>query len=372
MFSWRRSGIRRGPKSEEGDSFMKKEQIVSGFFIGLLVLIVFQSCLIFAPFFQPIFWASILAFMFYPVHEMFLRWCGGRKNLAAFVTSLGVVCLVTPFVMVVVFTMSEQLIELVQSLLRFVEEGSLKAALERLRELPLIQAMESNVFKLKFLENSLRDWLIKYSNLMGDYVVEQIGAATKNLALFSLGALLTIALVFVFLRDGRSIYRYFYDIAPLDKAAKKAVFGQITETFAAVIRGQILTALAQAVVAGIIFHLLSLPLAIVGAALTFLASLLPIGGVAIVWVPITVSLCVLGEYGRAVALFFFGIFVISLIDNFLKPALIGERTKLPYFLLFLGILGGVQIYGIAGIFLAPIIISLFFTVTKIYREKYLS
>ncbi|MBI2095745.1 MAG: AI-2E family transporter, partial [Candidatus Omnitrophica bacterium] len=69
-------------------------------------------------------------------------------------------------------------------------------------------------------------------------------------------------------------------------------------------------------------------------------------------------------------LFLIGTLGISLLDNFLKPMLIGEKTKLPYFLLFLGILGGLQIYGVMGIFLAPAALSIFFVLIKIYREKF--
>ena len=68
----------------------------------------------------------------------------------------------------------------------------------------------------------------------------------------------------------------------------------------------------------------------------------------------------------------FGVFFISLIDNILKPAIIGEKTKLPYFLLFFGMLGGLKVYGLMGIFLAPVVLSLFFALIRIYREKYLS
>jgi predicted PurR-regulated permease PerM len=74
---------------------------------------------------------------------------------------------------------------------------------------------------------------------------------------------------------------------------------------------------------------------------------------------------------KAVILFVFGAFVISVIDNVMKPALIGEKTRLPYFLLFFGILGGLKLYGLMGIFIAPVVLSLFFALVKIYQEKFL-
>ncbi len=107
------------------------------------------------------------------------------------------------------------------------------------------------------------------------------------------------------------------------------------------------------------------------AALTFLAALVPVFGTPLVWFPFVIYLICLQQYGKAAALFFLGAFGISLIDNFLKPVLIGKKTRLPYLLLFLGILGGLQVYGLVGIFLAPAVLSFFFSLIKIYREKFL-
>jgi predicted PurR-regulated permease PerM len=89
-----------------------------------------------------------------------------------------------------------------------------------------------------------------------------------------------------------------------------------------------------------------------------------------VWFPIAVYLLIMQLYGKAIILFVLGFFGISLIDNFMKPAIIGKRTKLPYFLLFFGIMGGMKFYGLMGIFLAPAVLSIFFALIRIYREKY--
>ena len=151
---------------------------------------------------------------------------------------------------------------------------------------------------------------------------------------------------------------------------KKPVFFQINETFAAVIRGQLLTSLVQAFVAGVIFSFLALPVPLFFAVVTFITTLIPFLGAAAVWLPMTIYLIFMQSYVKAVILFLLGVFVISLIDNIIKPALIGERAKLSYFLLFFGILGGLKIFGIMGLFLAPVILSLFFALVKIYLEEY--
>jgi predicted PurR-regulated permease PerM len=95
-------------------------------------------------------------------------------------------------------------------------------------------------------------------------------------------------------------------------------------------------------------------------------------GAAIVWVPITLYLVVvgsaIGDYSKAIMLFFYGVFVISLIDNILKPKIIGERAKIHPLIILFGIIGGIQLFGIPGILIGPVILALFDVVIEIYKE----
>jgi predicted PurR-regulated permease PerM len=177
-------------------------------------------------------------------------------------------------------------------------------------------------------------------------------------------------LSFFFLKDGHTIYRFIYEITPLDEVHKKKIFHGIKETFQAVIQGQIFTAFVQAGLAGLIFTCLGLPLPILFASLTFLFSMVPITGAATVWLPFVIYLLITSHMTKAVILLILGFFGISMVDNFLKPILIGEKTKLPYMLLFLGILGGLRVYGLMGVFLVPTLLSLMMVLLQIYRERF--
>ena len=108
------------------------------------------------------------------------------------------------------------------------------------------------------------------------------------------------------------------------------------------IRGQLLTSFTQSVVAGTVFWILGLPLPVFFAILTFITALIPVVGASAVWIPLAVYLATHDAMSKAIMLTVFGLLVISLIDNVMKPAIIGEKTRLPYFLLFFGILGGLK------------------------------
>jgi predicted PurR-regulated permease PerM len=350
---------------------MTREQLISLFFLALLVFVIYQIVLIFSPFFRAIFWSAILAFAFFPVYEKVKPSFGRNETLAALVTTLAIFLIVVPPVILVIITVAGQAIEFYQSAVVYIREGGLERLIEQIRSWPPIQRAEARVFQWDPLKENVTEWVLSGSRGIGNFAAGQATSVTKNALAVILNILFMVFLLFVFLKDGKKIYDFVYQIAPLEERSRKSIFKQINETFSAVIRGQLLTSFTQALVAGTVFWALGLPVPVLFAALTFLAALIPVVGASAVWLPLAISLVVGQHYVKATILFIFGVLVISLIDNVMKPALIGEKTRLPYFLLFFGILGGLKLYGLMGIFLAPVVLSLFFALVKIYQEKYL-
>ena len=350
---------------------MTRDQFISLFFIALFGLVVYQICLIFSPFLRAIFWSGTLAFAFYPLHLKLKNALQPHSTLPAILMTAGIFLIVVPPVAFIMMNLIEQAVGLYQSTSTFVREGGLEKLIEQIRSLRIIQRIETHVFQWEPLKQTATSWLLSGTRSIGNIAAVQAQTLTKNFFLVGLNTFLMTVLLFVFLKDGEKIYRFIYDITPLENKTKKALFNQVNETFAAVIRGQLLTSFVQAALAGFIFTVLDLPAPILFAVVTFLVTMIPVVGAVTIWLPFVVYLVTLHGYVKAVILFLFGTFVISLVDNILKPALIGEKTKLPYFMLFFGILGGLKVYGLMGIFVAPVILSLFFSLITIYREKYL-
>ena len=350
---------------------MTREQFISLFFLALLLFIVYQIYLIFSPFVRAIFWSSILAFGFYPIYVRVKNRLIPNETLAAATMTGAIFLLVVPPVILLILNVATQAIQLYQSAADYIRQGRLESLIEQIRSLSFVQNLEARIFQWEPLKRNLTEWILKSTQAIGNFATAQAATVTKNLLLVSLNTFLMTVLLFIFLRDGEKIYNFIYQISPLEQRAKKSVFSQINETFSAVIRGQLLTSLTQALVAGIIFWALGLPLPILFAALLFLAALVPVVGASAVWFPLVIYLLTNDQTVKAVILFVLGALVISLIDNVMKPALIGKRTRLPYFLLFFGILGGIKLYGLMGIFIAPVVLSLFFALVRIFQEKYL-
>jgi predicted PurR-regulated permease PerM len=349
---------------------MKREQFVSFFFIAALAFIIYEVFCIFAPFFTSIFWAAILAFAFYPLYEKLQKLFPKRKNSIALFMTIAVFLVVIPPLIMALINMATQIIDFSHWAYGYVRDGKLEQLSDQVRGHTWFQNIRTHLFASQAVKDSLSSWLLGITKTIGNLVAAQAGTFTKNIFFVLLNIFFMSFLTFIFFKHGEKIYSFIYEIAPFEKETKRALFKQIHETFVAVIRGQLLTSVTQATVAGIIFTILGVPIPLFFTFLIFLTSLIPILGAVSVWGPIAIYFLIMHFYTKAIILFVVGVFGISLIDNIMKPAIIGEKTKLPYFLLFFGIMGGMKFYGLMGIFLAPVVLSIFFALIKIYREKY--
>ncbi len=352
---------------------MTRENIISFFFAALLLFILYSTLLILSPFIHPIFWAATIAFGFYPFFERILSVCKNRRDIAAFLATLVIFLVFVPLIVLILTNLLREVLSAYVWVLNWVKVGGVEKLVEQIKSHPWVQRVESSeLFQIEFIRENLKSVFVGFAEIIGRVSFKQALFATKSFFAAIINFFLMTFLVFFFFKDGDKIYRFIYRITPLKEHIKKIIFSQISDTFSAVFRGQIVTAVAQAGIAGAIYWALGLPLPLFFAGVTFLAALVPVFGAAMVWVPFVVYLAIIGQHRSAIILLCLGVFVISLVDNVLKPILIGEKTKLPYILLFLGILGGLQVYGISGIFLAPAVLSLFFILIKIYQEEIFS
>lgn len=352
---------------------MNRKQIISVFFLALLLYILSNVLFILSPFLQPIFWGSLLAFAFYPIHVKIAKRLHRTPGFAAFFSTLLILLCFVPLVILIAVLATREAGHLYDWLTHWIENGGAESFFQKFSSLPIIR----RVLGFQWVQNinlrgQLEEWLLNSAGSIGNYAVKNATLVTKNIISGIVNFFLTLFLLFFFLRDGKKVTDFIYEITPLDEESKNEIFKQLSETFSATIRGQLFTGLAQAAILGFIFWVLGLPLPVFFAAVTFVAAMIPVFGAATVWVPFVIILFFNQDFGRSTALLLSGIFGISGIDNILKPLLIGQKTKLPYSLLFLGILGGLQVYGFIGVFLAPVILSLFFVLVRIFQQRFIT
>ncbi len=351
---------------------MKREHIFTLFFLAFLGFILFQVYKVFTPFLGTIFWAFVLTFAFFPLHEKFEKVIK-NKILSSLLTTIIILAVVIIPTIYLILYLSREAVDLYVSVKNFVSTGQWQSFILKIRQTQLAQWVESQAPQWSFLTGEgLTDMILAASKNIGNFLATNLASFTKNLVLFFLHFLLLICLIFLFFLNGRVIYQYLYDLIPMPAGNKASIFSTLNSTLTALIRGQFLTGVFQGALAGIVFYFLGIKIFIFLGVLTFIASMIPLLGASSVWIPIVIYFLVTGSFLKGFLLFILGAFGISMLDNFLKPLLISGPSKMSVFLIFLSILGGIYAYGISGIFIGPIVMAIFFALVHIFQEQYIS
>lgn len=177
---------------------------------------------------------------------------------------------------------------------------------------------------------------------------------------------------FFFYRDGENYYTTILHITPFAEKQKVIISKKLIDTFSAVIYGVFLIALIQGILTGIGMAIFGVPFYLFWGVVAFLTALMPMMGAAFVWVPAALYIYLTG-HGLAALLFsLWGLILVSTPDNFLRPLFIGNMAGLPVFFLYIGILGGLKVFGMTGILLGPMIVTMVLAFARIYKEEYMS
>ncbi|MBI2884340.1 MAG: AI-2E family transporter [Candidatus Methylomirabilis oxyfera] len=198
------------------------------------------------------------------------------------------------------------------------------------------------------------------------FIVDNLKGIAINLLSFTVNLFLAAFTFFFLLRDGEAIVCSLQRVLPLERKHAEALFSRLYEAVSAVVRGTIVTALAQGVLGGVGYWALGVPYPVFLGLATALFSLLPVGGSGLIWIPAALYLFLEGGWIRGLLLLAWSTVVVSTADNVLKPALISGGTNLPTLFLFFGMLGGLQVFGILGFILGPVLLVTLSTFLEIY------
>jgi predicted PurR-regulated permease PerM len=349
-----------------------RENLFAAAFIVILLTLLWLTFSVLEPFWADFMWALILALTLYPVFTRLKNLLRASGGLAALIlTFLIFISLVLPGSFILI-NLGKEAKDAYHALSRisFSEKGLLLA--HRIRDSGLqpylerwgIQPEQTEALVWNGISSGLKD--------VPKIIGERVSTIFKNLAIFGLHLLFVMVALFFFFRDGPRYARFLIGLLPLERPYQERAVGAFSKTVTAVVRSMFVTALAQGILAGVGFTVVGLPVPILLGLVTAINSFIPFLGAASVWIPASIWLIIQEEYLKGIGLGLYGLLIVSTVDNFIKPLLIGESTKIPVFLLFFTILGGLKVYGVLGIFLGPIILSLGMAFLTIYREIYLS
>lgn len=322
------------------------------------------------PFFGPIVWALLLAFLLHPVNSRVRRRFhhGKRKGPAAFLmTVLVAFAIVLPGALIAI-AFAGQAAQLIDRL------GSL-ADQYRI-------ARPSDVVRLPVVDRVVH-WLADNTPVTVDQVqvwivnglrtaLEFAMANSKFVFLGALGALvglfLMLFILYFFFRDGEEIVRRGMTLVPLDEKRKRRLETHIAEVTRAVVYGNVMTALVQGTLVGIAFWISPLPSPVVFGVIGAICSLIPAVGTGLVLVPAALAMAFQSEWGWAIFLAVWAVGVVGLADNFLRPIFISGRAQISTLPVFVGAIGGVAAFGPIGLFIGPIVIALVLAIIRFAEE----
>ncbi len=321
------------------------------------------------PFFSAVFWAVILAIIFQPLQRRFERLAGPGSNLAAALSV--VVCIVIAIIpMTIIFG---SLVNEGSKLVQRAQGGQIDmtAILTEIQShVPdwgdrLLDRIGGGDFDL----TALRDRLVGLAQQLGQLIAGRALNLGQNTLRFVVATGIMLYVLFFLFRDGRGLARTIRGAMPLSDAYNQRLIEKFVGVVRATVKGNIVIAVIQGTIGGVTLWLLGIDAALLWGALMVFLSLLPAVGAAIVWVPIAVYLFMTGAIWKGVVLAFVGAAVIGLVDNILRPILVGKDTRLPDYVILVSTVGGLSIFGINGFVIGPLIAALFVASWTIFREE---
>ncbi len=342
---------------------LSKRKLSPWFLFGLLLIIGWVSLRVVSVFLDYVLVAVFLAYLTYPAYPWLLRYLKNRQ-LAA----ISLLLVISAVVIVPMGFLIAELASELQGISQSIGEDGFQdiadEARSRFNELLGRNATadpQDDVLLSNIEANAQR---------FASNVVSDLFAA---LAEGLIGIFVLLYVMYYTYVDGPRLYRFAQDTLPLNEAHRELLFHEIGLVVKAVMYGQVLTALIQAVIGGIGFWIFGIPNVVFWSVIMFILALLPVVGPPLVWVPASLYLLLIqGDTFNGIGLAIYSAILVSTVDNIIRPKLIGARARVHPVVVLLGVLGGIAVFGFSGLILGPLVLSIFITILEVYRKEFAS
>lgn len=333
---------------------------------GLLALALFS---ILRSFLASILWAGLLAFLVAPLNGHLTRKLGGRPGLAAFLLTLAGALFVLIPAVVTAIVFARQATEILRVLERLAEHYRIDQPSDLLQVPALDQLFQWIGKFVPVPPEQIRGWALDGGRSLLTLLLDSSGAFFVGMLGVVVEVGLTLFLLFFFLRDGGEATARALRLIPMGPARKADLVGHVSAVTRAVALGTLLTALVQGTLVGLSFAFTGLRSPVVFGVLASLAALVPLVGSSLVWAPAAIMLAVQGRIWPAVFLVFWGMVVVSLVDNIVRPLVVSGRAQISTLPVLLGLMGGLVAFGAIGIVLGPVVIALALALLRFVEEE---
>jgi predicted PurR-regulated permease PerM len=333
----------------------------------LLIAISLALAWILLPFYGAILWGVVAAIVFAPLYRGLARATGQRRSLAAICT----VFIIVIIVILPLTLMTASLAQEASGVYGRVQSGELDIVRSLQRMLDALPASVMNLLNrfglgsLAGMQEKLSAGLLKGSQALATQAL----AIGQNTFEFFINLFVMLYLLFFLLRDQDSLSQRLRDAIPLPPEQLNALRLKFIVVIRATVKGGLLVALLQGALGGVMFWFLGISASLLWAVLMAFLSLLPAIGAGLVWIPVAIYLLATGAVWQGVLLIAYGVLVIGLVDNVLRPILVGQDTKMPDYVVLISTLGGISAFGLNGFVIGPVIAAMFIAVWDIFSAS---
>jgi predicted PurR-regulated permease PerM len=314
----------------------------------------------------PVFWAAVFAILFQPLFLRLNDRFGGRRTLAALAATLMVVFVVLVPLGFLVAAVARQALWLYQRIAS--GEINVQGPIDFVeRTLPTLADL---LARYGFGTEQVRASLEGAAVFATQYIATQALALGQNAFVATVFFLLTLYLLFFFFRDGDVILRGVIRALPMGDVREQRLLGKFAQVSRATVKGTLVVAAVQGALGGILFAMVGIRAAVFWGVMMGILSLLPAVGPALVWVPAAAILLATGGVWQGILVIAGGTLVVGLVDNLLRPILVGRETQMPDYLVLIATLGGLTVFGIAGFVAGPLVAALFLVMWEMFAEEY--
>jgi predicted PurR-regulated permease PerM len=354
---------------EDKKPYVARSKGYRPFLLLVLFFSLYLAYLTLRPFLHILVFAIVIASLFYPVQVFLTHAYRGRSNLAAFTIVFIITFVIAIPVFVFISALVAQGLDSINRITNWLKAGNLQRLIEDPRILALYGHVQERFPFLDLKSLDIQGSLLQLSKNLGQFLLTKGAALLSNVLTLVSDFFIMVFIVFYLVRDGKDMVdqgRYF---SPLRRDQEDRIIDGIRLVARSVLLGTFVTALSQGFVGGIGLAIVGIPALFWGTVMAF-ASLIPIVGTALIWIPASVYLVLLGKWKSAVFLVLWCIVLVGAIDNFVRPFLMQSGAKMSPFYIFLAIVGGVQYFGLAGILYGPLILSFAMIMLYIYGVEY--
>ncbi len=349
----------------------------SHYFLFCLILLVLVACYnIIKPYLHPIILAMILAAVFNPVHTGIVSLVRGRENLGAFLSCLLLTLVVILPLILVSFSLIRQGIQSITSIQEWIAHGGITNLMEHPYVLIFIKRMEAFLPDVQKIfpdidprKLKLDQILLQTATSAGKILMREGGHFAGNIASFSGQFFLMIFTFFFMVRDEKQIFNRILHLVPLNSRQENEIMDKIKSVARSALLGTLVTSLAQGVAGGIAFWIAGLPGLFWGMVMAF-ASLIPLVGTALIWVPAAIYLFIAGNLGLSIFMVIWCVLVVGSIDNFVRPLFMQGSGEMSTLVIFFSIIGGINYFGLIGLLYGPLIFALAIVLLYIYNVEF--